>query len=112
VNKCDKTCLVYAAVNEMEEYSGLNIDCWLHRVKQIKSLCKIKTMPSYTNTDIVRNNVKKALQTILDRFYLDQINQCKMGDDLINHNKLRLYATVKGSFKREPYIDLGQSRNQ
>ena len=54
MNKCDKTCLVYAAVNEMEEYSGLNIDCWLHRVKQIKSLCKIKTMPSYT--DIVRNN--------------------------------------------------------
>ena len=35
-----------------------------------------------------------------------------MGKDMINHNKLRLYSTFKGSFKKEPYIDLVQSRNQ
>ena len=36
----------------------------------------------------------------------------KIGDDLINHNKLRLYATFKGPFKMEPYLDLVQSRNK
>ena len=30
----------------------------------------------------------------------------------MNHNKLRVYSTLKGSFRREPYIDLVQSRNQ
>ena len=57
--KCDKNSLVYAAVNEMEEYSGLNIDCWLTRIKKIESLCNIKTMSGYTKPDIVRNNIKK-----------------------------------------------------
>ena len=112
VNKCDKNSLVYAAVNEMEEYSGLNIDCWLTRIKKIESLCNIKTISGYTKPDIVRNNIKKTLQSIFDRFYIDQINQSKIGDDNVNHNKLRLYASVKGSFTREPYIDLVQSRNQ
>jgi hypothetical protein len=53
------------------------------------------------------------MQSIFDRFYLDQINVFKSSkDDELNHNKLRMYATLKGSFKREPYIDLVQSRNQ
>ena len=53
------------------------------------------------------------MQSIFDRFYLDQINIFKpSNNDDLNHNKLRMYATMKGSFKREPYFDLVQSRNQ
>ena len=85
---------------------------WLRRIQQIESLCKIKTFPSHTKTDLVKRNIQKSLKSLFDRFYLEQINENKIGDDLINHNKLRLYATVKGSFKREPYLDLVQSRNQ
>ena len=96
----------------MEEFSAANKDCWLYRIKQIESLCKIKIFPSYVKADVVKNSIKKSLKSIFDRFYIDQINEQKIGDDLINHNKLRLYATVKGSFKREPYLDLVQSRNQ
>ena len=56
---------------------------------------------------------KRRMQSIFDRFYLDQINEFKpSSNDNLNHNKLRMYATLKGSFKREPYIDLVQSRNQ
>ena len=112
LNKCDKNSLVYAAVNEMDTFSGSNIDCWLHRIKQIETLCKIKSIPSYCKPDAARKNIKRTLHSIFDRFYLDQINEFKTGNDMANHNKLRLYATFKGSFKREPYIDLVQSRNQ
>ena len=112
LNKCDKSSVLYAAVNEMEQFSASNIDCWVHRIKQIESLCKIKSFPGYTKINVVKTSIERTLQSIFDRFYIDQINECKIGDDMINHNKLRLYATVKGSFKREPYIDLVQSRNQ
>ena len=111
-NKSDKDSIVYLAVREMEQYSAQKIDCWLYRVQQVESLCNIKSFPSYTKTDIVKNNIKKSLKSIFDRFYIDQINEQKIGNDSINHNKLRLYATVKGSFTREPYLDLVQSRNQ
>jgi hypothetical protein len=96
----------------MQSFSALGIDCWLDRINKIESLCKIKSFPSYTKTEIVKNSTKKTLQSIFDRFYLDEINKSKVGEDLINHNKLRLYSKFKGSFKKEPYIDLFQSRNQ
>ena len=53
------------------------------------------------------------MKSVFDRFYLDQINEYKPSkDDNINHNKLRMYSTVKGCFKKEPYFDLVHSRNQ
>ena len=113
LNKCDKSSLVYEAVNEMEQFSRSNIDCWFGRIKKIENLCKIKPLPSYCKPEATRKNIKRVLQSIFDRFYLDQINEIKTSNNnMINHNKLRLYATFKGSFKREPYIDLVQSRNQ
>ena len=93
-------------------FSLSGIDCWISRINKIETLCNIKTFPAYTKAEIIKNNVKKSMQSIFERFYLDEINKCKMGDDNINHNKLRLYCTFKGSFKREPYLDLVQSRNQ
>ena len=35
-----------------------------------------------------------------------------MGPDNKNHNKLRYYATIKGCFKKEPYLDLVPNRSQ
>ena len=58
MNKADKCSLVYSAVNEMEEFSAANTDCWLYRIKQIESLCKIKIFPSYVKADVVKNSIK------------------------------------------------------
>ena len=43
---------------------------------------------------IINRNVKSKF----DRFYLDEINEIKRGIDGQDHNKLRLYQTLKGSF--------------
>ena len=54
----------------------------------------------------------KILKGKFDRFYLDEINEIKIGSDGLDHNKLRLYKTLKGSFKQEPYIANILNRNQ
>ena len=113
VNKTDKTSLVYQAVNEMNMYVESDIDCWLNRICKVEKLFKIPQLPSFSRTESVKKSIKQKMQSIFDRFYLDQINAFKPSNsDDLNHNKLRTYATLKGSFKREPYIDLVQSRNQ
>ena len=97
----------------MKLYSDSNIDCWLSRLNKVENLCKIPQVPSYIKTEKVKISIKKKMQSIFERFYIDQINDCKASNvDNVNHNKLRTYATLKGSFTREPYIDLVQSRNQ
>ena len=97
----------------MKSFSDLNIDCWLTRLNKVENLCKIQQFPHYIKTEKVKISIKKKVQSIFERFYIDQINEFKTSNsDSLNHNKLRLYATFKGSFSREPYIDLVQSRNQ
>ena len=97
----------------MSSYNESNIDCWLSRINKVESLCKIPNFKSFSRMEKVKNTYKTKMQSIFDRFYLDQINEFKTSEsDELNHNKLRMYATLKGSFKREPYIDLVQSRNQ
>ena len=113
LNKSKKSSLVFKAVNEMQLYENTNIDCWLNRVNKIEQLCDIPQFQNYCKTEKVKSTIKNKMQSIFDRFYLDEINKFKPSvHDNINHNKLRTYATLKGSFKREPYIDLVQSRNQ
>ena len=41
----------------MEEFSAVNKDCWLYRIKQIESLCQIKIFPSYVKADVVKNSI-------------------------------------------------------
>ena len=43
---------------------------------------------------------------------MDETNKVKLGEDNKNHNKLRFYSTVKGCFKKEPYLDLVPNRAQ
>ena len=57
-------------------------------------------------------HIDNAIKSKFDRFFLDQINEKKFGQDGLDHNKLRLYNTFKGSFKQEPYINNIKNRNQ
>ena len=53
-----------------------------------------------------------ALTGKFDRFFLDEINENKIGSDGLDHNKLRSYKKLKGSFTQEPYITNINNRNQ
>ena len=41
----------------------------------------------------------KMIKSNFDRFYLDKINLIKRGSDGLDHNKLRFYKVLKGTFK-------------
>ena len=56
--------------------------------------------------------MKKKIQSQFDIFWKNEISCKKTDSDGIDHNKLRFYSTLKGSFTREPYIDNAISRNQ
>ena len=54
----------------------------------------------------------KRVSSKFDRFYLDEINAVKLDSNNQDRNKLRFYKTFKGTFSREPYLDLVHNRNQ
>ena len=56
--------------------------------------------------------IDRIVKSKFDRFFLDQINQIKIGIDGEDHNKMRFYKQLKGSFKIEPYIVQILNRNQ
>ena len=41
-----------------------------------------------------------------------EVNLIKLGEDQVDHNKLRFYRNIKASFTLEPYIQLVRNRNQ
>ena len=77
-------------------------DCCFSRVNKMKTLLKIPQL--YGKPDKVGYLIEKIQKGKFDRFFLDEINEIKIGADGYDHNKLRLYKTFKGSFKQEPYI--------
>ena len=95
----------------MKEMKGNpEIDNWSNRVDKIKNLLNIRRL--YGKPEKTGNVIDKILKSKFDRFYLDEINQCKIGPDGLDHNKLRLYKTLKGSFSQEPYIKNINNINQ
>ena len=54
----------------------------------------------------------KFLKSKFESFWIKEINTVKLGADGLDHNKLRLYKNIKGSFKIEPYLELVNNRNQ
>ena len=62
--------------------------------------------------DSVSKQLNRKLNSVFDRYWLDQINTPKMGNDGVDHNKLRFYKTLKGSFTQEPYITNIQNKSQ
>ena len=54
-----------------------------------------------------------CLKSRFDRLWLDSVNLTRTSqNDANDHNKLRTYRMFKGSFSKEPYIDLVRNRNQ
>ena len=108
IEHSDKTSLIYKVVQDMKGYSEL--DCWYNRMDKIKKLFNIRRL--YGKPEKVGKSIDKILRSKFDRFFLDEINQSKIGSDGCDHNKLRLYKTFKGSFATEPYITNICNRNQ
>ena len=90
--------------------NNLQIDSWYTRVEKIKNVLNIKRL--YGKPDKAGLMIDKIIKSKFDRFFLDEINQIRIGNDGQDHNKLRLYKTLKGSFRIEPYLDNIKNRNQ
>ena len=104
----DQGIIVSMAVREMA--SMPHLDTWYSRVQSIKSLLDIPAL--YGSKDRVSNTLGKRLHCVFDRYWLDQINAPKLDSDGVDHNKLRFYKTLKGSFTQEPYISKVQNKSQ
>ena len=108
MNYTDKNSLIYKATIEMK--NNPHIDSWYTRVEKLKKLLRIR--PLYGKPEKAGFNIDKILKSKFDRFFLEEINEIKIGQDGLNHNKLRLYSTFKGCFKQENYISNINNRNQ
>ena len=96
----DRHSIVSMAVREMEAMPQL--DTWHSRVKKIKNLLGISGV--HGTKDSVSKFLGNKLKGTFDRFWLDQINVTKLDCNGVDHNKLRFYKTLKGSFTQEPYV--------
>ena len=108
IGTLDKNTLLCKAINEMN--NNPELDCWVSRVNKIKTLLKIPKL--YGRPDKVGFVIDKIIKGKFDRYFLDEINEIRIGSDGQDHNKLRLYKTFKGSFKQEPYVTNILNRNQ
>ena len=97
-------------MTEMSEMSDRGHDSWLTRVVKIENILKIPRI--YGPIKSAGKKLTSFLKSKFDRFWLDKVNESKIGLDNIDHNKLRTYKCYKASFTREPYLDLVRNRNQ
>ena len=106
--------LLTDTVREMQTMHSAGVDCWLTRVNKMQSLLNISDRRNYKKTS--NKTTTAALKSKFDRYWLDCVNLTKTNTqdptDKSDHNKLRMYRTLKSSFTREPYIDLVRNRNQ
>ena len=86
------------------------LDTWYSKVQNIKTLLGLPQL--HGCKDSVGHQLNKKLNSLFDRFWLDQISCEKFGADGIDHNKLRFYRTLKGSFTQEPYISSIPNKSQ
>ena len=100
--------LVCKSVREMVIMPYL--DTWYSRVQKMKTLLGIPRL--HGNKDSVSLKISKRLNSAFDRFWIDEINTPKLGNDGLDHNKLRFYKTLKGSFTQEPYVTEIRNRSQ
>ena len=52
------------------------------------------------------------MESHFSNWWKKEVSLTKLGDDGLNHNKLRFYATLKSSFTIEPYVQFVTNRNQ
>ena len=108
LDRIDKSSLIFKAISEMKDIT--DFDTWYSKVEKMKELfniTRIRCKPSKAG-----GVINKIVQSKFDRFFLDEINLSKIGSDGMDHNKLRLYKTLKGSFSQEPYLTNITNRNQ
>ena len=86
------------------------LDTFGAHVNKIKYLFKIENITG--SIEKIGAVVEKKIKSSFDLNFLDKINQVKLDKDLLDHNKLRFYKQLKGSFKIEPYIENIQNRSQ
>ena len=108
IDSLDSNSLISRAMWEMK--NNPQLDSWQSRVEKIKTLLNIRKL--YGKPEKAGNIVDKLIKSKFDRFFLDQINEIKIGVDGNDHNKLRFYKSLKGSFNPEPYIINVKNRNQ
>ena len=96
----------------MRDMSAAGQDCWLTRVDKLETLLNIRGPRVYNKTS--GKIISSKLQSKFSAYWLDRINEFKANThgDSQNHNKLRTYCKLKGSFTQEPYISLVRNRNQ
>ena len=100
--------MVCMAVREMKAMPEL--DTWYSRVQSIKHIFDLKRVLG--KKEVANKYFDKTLKSHFDRFWLDQVNNSKIGNDGKDHNKLRFYKTIKGSFSPEPYVSNVRNRSQ
>ena len=103
--------LIGHAVKEMKTVQNHSLSTWFGRVEKIKTTLGLKYSP-FSKIDIIGQILKKQIKSKFEQFWIKEINKVKLGPDNKNHNKLRYYATIKGCFQQEPYIDLVPNRSQ
>ena len=81
------------------------------RVERIKEKLGMK-YSLFQKIEVIGKGIKKHVQGKFETFWLGEINKIKMGEDNLNHNKLRYYSTLKVCFSKEPYLDLFPNRSQ
>ena len=104
----DRHSIVSMAVREMEAMPHL--DTWHSRVQKIKTLLGVSDL--HGCKDSVGKFLGKKINSTFDRFWLDQINVTKLDSNGVDHNKLRFYKTLKGSFTQEPYVTNIKNKSQ
>ena len=103
--------ILSSAVQEMQSSSDLNLNSWWGRVSHLKEKLGIN-YSKFSKLDVIGHTLKKQIKGKFETFWLDELRQLKLGEDNLSHNKLRYYSTIKGCFKKEPYLDLVPNRSQ
>ena len=75
-------------------------------------MLSIPNLPKHYKPPFVGKLISKKVCSQFDRFYKDEISRTKPDQFGSDRSKLRFYRTFKGSFTREPYLDLVKNRNQ
>ena len=107
-NNINQASVIGMAVTELRVMPQL--DTWYSRVQEMKKLLGISSPNGCKES--VSIFLGKKLNSIFDRFWLDQINVSKLDSDNVDHNKLRFYKTLKGSFTQEPYVSSIKNKSQ
>ena len=80
---------------------------------RVDKLCVMKITDNIHGVAALRIYlISNILRSKFDVYWLDEINQVKPDNSGQDHNKLRTYKKLKGSFHCEPYIINVRKRNQ